>query len=93
MDTRTKITVAFIVAFSSSTATAIQLPEDFQTSATEVVIAQKSNGTNAFSTQDDIKYERRKKSYRDRYKRLGESEWFNKHYNNKSLGEVAEIVD
>ena len=34
-----------------------------------------------------------KKSYRERYKRIGESEWFNEHYENKSLGETIEIED
>ena len=94
MDTKTKMTAAILVAaLSSTTATAIHVSNINQTSSTEVVVAQKKCGTNTFSSQDEIKFERRKKSYRDRYKRLGESEWFNKHYNNKSLGEVAEIVD
>lgn len=90
MDTRTRITVALLTAFSASTATAVPFPSELQTSASQVVV---TCSTNDFMYQDEIKIEKRKKSYRDRYKRLGESEWFNKHYNNKSLGEVAEIVD
>lgn len=34
-----------------------------------------------------------KKDYRKRYKNLSNSDWFNKHYDNKSLGETEEIVD
>ena len=33
------------------------------------------------------------KKYRERYKRIGESEWFKEHYENKSLGETIEIED
>ena len=90
MDTRTKITVALLTAFSASTATAVHSPSAPMTSAPKVVVTW---STNAFLSQDEIKIEKRKKSYRDRYKRIGQSEWFNKHYNNKSLGEVTEIVD
>lgn len=33
-------------------------------------------------------------NYRERYKRIGESEWFKEHYEGKSLGEVIdEIID
>lgn len=32
-----------------------------------------------------------KESYRERYKRIGESEWFKEHYDGKSLGETIEI--
>lgn len=31
--------------------------------------------------------------YRERYERLINSNWFNKHYNNKSLGEVISIEE
>lgn len=93
MDTKTKITFALIAAVSSSTATTAHMANSFQDSGTEFVATHKYYGTNAFFVQDEIKIERRKKSYRERYKRLGESEWFNKHYNNKSLGEVEDIVD
>lgn len=31
--------------------------------------------------------------YRERYGRIGESKWFNKHYDNKSLGETMEIEE
>lgn len=31
--------------------------------------------------------------YRKRYDRLGDSKWFNTHYNDKSLGDVAPILD
>lgn len=31
------------------------------------------------------------KKYSERYKRIGESEWFKKHYEDKSLGETIEI--
>ena len=91
MDTRTKITVAaLLTAFSASTATAVPSTTVLQTSGPQIVV---THNTNAFLSQDEIKVERRKKSYRDRYKKLGQSQWFNKHYNNKSLGEVSEIVD
>lgn len=92
MDTRTKITVAALLmsAFSASTATAVPSAMELQTSGSQVVV---TYSTNAFLSQDEIKVERKKKSYRDRYKKLGQSQWFNKRYNNKSLGEVAEIVD
>lgn len=91
MDTRTKITVAaLLTAFSASTATAVSSTTVLQTSGPQIVV---THNTNAFLSQDEIKVERRKKSYRDRYKKLGQSQWFNKHYNNKSLGEVSEIVD
>ena len=93
MDTRTKITVAaLLTAFSASTstATAVSSTMVLQTSGPQIVV---THNTNAFLSQDEIKVERRKKSYRDRYKKLGKSQWFNKHYNNKSLGEVSEIVD
>lgn len=95
MDTRTKMTVALlaVAAFSSTTATAIHSSDVNQTSATEFVVTQKYCGTKTFSAQDDIKFERRKKSYRERYRRIGGSNWFGQHYKNKSLGEVAEIVD
>lgn len=33
-----------------------------------------------------------KKSYKERYKKIGKSKWFNRHYNNKSLGEVNSIT-
>ena len=34
------------------------------------------------------------KSYRERYKRLSESDWFKEHYEGKTLGEVIdEIID
>ena len=33
------------------------------------------------------------KSLRARYRRIGKSEWFKKHYENKSLGETIEIID
>lgn len=32
-------------------------------------------------------------NYKERYEHLGESEWFKKHYEDKSLGEVIEIFD
>ena len=35
----------------------------------------------------------RERSYRERYKRIANSNWFNKHYNNKSLGEVISIEE
>lgn len=90
MDTRTRITVALLTAFSASTATAVHSPTELVTSGPKVVI---TCSTNTFLSQDEIKIERRKKSYRNRYKKIGEGDWFNRHYNNKSLGEVAEIVD
>ena len=31
-----------------------------------------------------------KKSYRERYKSIGESDWFKEHYEGKSLGEIIE---
>ena len=31
--------------------------------------------------------------YRERYKHLANSDWFNKHYSNKSLGEVISIEE
>lgn len=31
--------------------------------------------------------------YRERYKRIGESEWFKKHYEDKSLGDTEEIKE
>lgn len=34
-----------------------------------------------------------KKNYRERYKRISESEWFKKHYEDKSLGETIEEAD
>lgn len=34
-----------------------------------------------------------KDSYSERYKKIGESEWFNAHYSNKSLGETIDIVE
>lgn len=33
------------------------------------------------------------KDYRERYKRIGESEWFKKHYEGKSLGDVSDIEE
>lgn len=66
---------------------------DQQTICSVIAFSLKDCSTNAYLSQDEIKYAQTKKSYRERYKRIGESEWFNKHYNNKSLGEVIEIVD
>ena len=34
-----------------------------------------------------------KSDYKKRYERLGDSKWFNTHYNDKSLGEVIPILD
>lgn len=34
-----------------------------------------------------------KKSYKNRYKKIGKSKWFNKHYNNKSLGETINLLN
>lgn len=34
-----------------------------------------------------------KEPYSERYKRIANSDWFNKHYNDKSLGEVIEISE
>ena len=34
-----------------------------------------------------------KKDYRERYKRIAESEWFKKAYHNKSIGEIIPIED
>ena len=34
--------------------------------------------------------EKVKKSYKERYQRLANSEWFNAHYEDKSLGEITE---
>jgi len=31
--------------------------------------------------------------YKERYKRIGESEWFNKHYKGKSLGDTIKIKE
>lgn len=31
--------------------------------------------------------------YKERYKRIGESEWFKKHYENKSLGDIEEVKE
>lgn len=33
------------------------------------------------------------KNYRKRYKNLSDGDWYNNHYDNKSLGETEEIVD
>lgn len=33
------------------------------------------------------------KDYRERYNRLAETEWFQKHYNDKSLGEIIQFFD
>jgi hypothetical protein len=33
-----------------------------------------------------------KKSYRERYKSIGESDWFKEHYEGKSLGEIIEDI-
>ncbi len=33
------------------------------------------------------------KDYRESYKRLSETEWFQKHYNDKSLGEIIQFFD
>lgn len=37
--------------------------------------------------------DKEKKDYKERYKRIGESEWFKEHYDHKSLGEVIEVID
>lgn len=94
MDTRTKMTVALLAAtFSSTTATTIHSSDINQTSATEFVVTQNYCGTKTFSAQDEIKFERRKRSYRERYRRIRNSNWVSQHYENKSLGEITEIVD
>ena len=33
------------------------------------------------------------KDYRERYKRIGESEWFKKHYDGKSIGDMFDAGD
>ena len=33
------------------------------------------------------------KNYKERYKKIGESEWFKKHYENKSIGDIIDILD
>ena len=33
------------------------------------------------------------KDYRESYKRLSETEWFQKHYNDKSLSEIIQFFD
>ena len=48
--------------------------------------------TSTAASQDDVVV-KRKKSYRARYQKISNSDWFNQHYNNKSIGEVEEIVD
>ena len=40
-----------------------------------------------------VDVESAKKSYRERYQRLAESEWFNAHYEDKSLGDAEEIKE
>lgn len=94
MDTRTKLSVvAFLTVFSTSTATAIEESQQSLYSNSEVVYSKNYYGTNTFVIQDEVKIEKRKRNYRERYRRIAKSSWFNQHYNNRSLGVVEDIVD
>lgn len=52
-----------------------------------IVLASENNLNRRLNNIESIK------DYKTRYKNLSNSDWFNNHYDNKSLGETEEIVD
>lgn len=94
MNTSTKTTLSILLIASwyvSPTATAIDSTSHGDTTTSTVMVNNLCDTRTAVS-QDDVVV-KHKKSYRARYRKISNSDWFGQHYNNKSLGEAEEIVD
>lgn len=94
MNTSTKTTLSILLIASwyvSPTATAVDSVSHGDTTTSTVMVNNLCD-TRTTASQDDVVV-KRKKSYRARYRKISNSDWFGQHYNNKSLGESEEIVD
>lgn len=89
--TKTTLSILLIAWHVSPTATAVDVVS-YGDTTTSTVMVNNLCDTRTAASQDDVVV-KRKKSYRARYRKISNSDWFNQHYNNKSLGEVEEIVD
>lgn len=90
--TKTTLSILLIAWYVSPTATAVDAVSHGDTT-TSTIMVNNICDTRTAASQDEVVIVKRKKSYRARYRKISNSDWFGQHYNNKSLGEAEEIVD
>lgn len=94
MNTSTKTTISILIMALSASPTATAMENAcYNETTTSTILLRNICDTRTLVKQEDVVIDNRKKNYRERYRRISNGHWFNKHYNNKSLGEVSEIIN